>query len=235
MPEHFEGPVLQHAVDDPTPYRRSLRASRARRAVAARRVRRLSRGRRSVAGALLAMSLLTGGAMADSTAKPTRSASSTSAISAAQAKLGVTADGVAGPLTRKAVRAFQRKSGLTVDGVIGPQTLAALGVSGGDTAGAARTQKSSGTAKDAKVTGDPTNLLESIALCESGGDPTLVSASGKYRGKYQFDRETWRSVGGKGDPAAAPEAEQDQRAAALMAQRGPSAWPVCSQKVGAAG
>jgi Transglycosylase-like domain len=69
--------------------------------------------------------------------------------------------------------------------------------------------------------------LESIAACESGGDPTAVSADGTYRGKYQFDHQTWASVGGSGDPAAAPEAEQDRRAAALMAQRGSSPWPVC--------
>ena len=69
--------------------------------------------------------------------------------------------------------------------------------------------------------------LESIASCESGGDPTAVSADGSYRGKYQFDSGTWESVGGSGDPAAAPEAEQDYRAALLYSQSGSSPWPVC--------
>jgi soluble lytic murein transglycosylase-like protein len=69
--------------------------------------------------------------------------------------------------------------------------------------------------------------LEAIASCESGGDPTAVSADGTYRGKYQFDYGTWASVGGSGDPAAAPEAEQDYRAALLYAQSGSSPWPVC--------
>jgi len=69
--------------------------------------------------------------------------------------------------------------------------------------------------------------LEGIAACESGGDPSAVSPDGQYRGKYQFDQQTWASVGGSGDPAAAPEAEQDQRAAALQAQAGSSPWPVC--------
>lgn len=69
--------------------------------------------------------------------------------------------------------------------------------------------------------------LESIASCESGGDPTAVSADGSYRGKYQFDFGTWESVGGSGDPAAAPEDEQDYRAALLYAQSGSSPWPVC--------
>jgi Transglycosylase-like domain len=69
--------------------------------------------------------------------------------------------------------------------------------------------------------------LDAIAACESGGDPTAVSADGSYRGKYQFDYGTWASVGGSGDPAAAPEAEQDYRAALLYAQSGSSQWPVC--------
>ena len=69
--------------------------------------------------------------------------------------------------------------------------------------------------------------LQAIAACESGGDPTAVDASGTYRGKYQFDRQTWASVGGAGDPAAAPEAEQDRRAALLYARAGASPWPVC--------
>lgn len=69
--------------------------------------------------------------------------------------------------------------------------------------------------------------LESIAACESGGDPRIVSSDGSYRGKYQFDVGTWESVGGHGDPAAAPEIEQDYRAALLYSRSGSSPWPVC--------
>lgn len=69
--------------------------------------------------------------------------------------------------------------------------------------------------------------LDAIGACESGGDPTAVSSDGSYRGKYQFDFGTWDSVGGSGDPAAAPEQEQDYRAALLYAQSGSSPWPVC--------
>ncbi len=69
--------------------------------------------------------------------------------------------------------------------------------------------------------------LEAIASCESGGDPAAVSADGSYHGKYQFDYGTWASVGGGGDPAAAPEAEQDYRAALLYASGGSSPWPIC--------
>jgi hypothetical protein len=73
----------------------------------------------------------------------------------------------------------------------------------------------------------PSAELEAIAACESGGDPTAVGGGGLYRGKYQFSYETWASVGGSGDPAAAPEAEQDARAAALLARDGAGHWPNC--------
>jgi Transglycosylase-like domain len=71
--------------------------------------------------------------------------------------------------------------------------------------------------------------LEAIAACESGGDPHAIGGGGAYRGKYQFDQGTWASVGGSGDPAAAPEAEQDRRAAILYSRSGASSWPVCGQ------
>jgi peptidoglycan hydrolase-like protein with peptidoglycan-binding domain len=72
--------------------------------------------------------------------------------------------------------------------------------------------------------------LERIARCESNGDPRAVSPGGRYRGKYQFSRATWRAVGGKGDPAAASEAEQDRRAAILYRRQGAAPWPVCGRR-----
>ena len=69
--------------------------------------------------------------------------------------------------------------------------------------------------------------LEAIAACESGGNPAAIGGGGAYRGKYQFDYGTWASVGGHGDPAAAPEAEQDRRAQLLYERAGASPWPVC--------
>lgn len=71
--------------------------------------------------------------------------------------------------------------------------------------------------------------LQAIAQCESGGDPTAIGGGGLYRGKYQFSVATWQAVGGTGDPAAAPEAEQDRRAIILYNTSGPGQWPVCSQ------
>lgn len=70
--------------------------------------------------------------------------------------------------------------------------------------------------------------LQAIAACESGGNPATNTGNGFY-GKYQFDMQTWQSVGGSGSPAAASEAEQDQRAAMLYAQQGSTPWPVCGR------
>jgi hypothetical protein len=71
--------------------------------------------------------------------------------------------------------------------------------------------------------------LQAIAACESGGNPRAIGGGGAFRGKYQFDYGTWASVGGVGDPAAAPVAEQDRRAALLLARSGTAPWPVCGQ------
>jgi soluble lytic murein transglycosylase-like protein len=71
--------------------------------------------------------------------------------------------------------------------------------------------------------------LQAIAACESGGNPRAIGNGGQYRGKYQFSMSTWASVGGSGDPASAPEAEQDRRASILYARTGPTSWPVCGR------
>jgi hypothetical protein len=70
-------------------------------------------------------------------------------------------------------------------------------------------------------------MLERIAACESHGNPRAIGGGGAFRGKYQFTFGTWAAVGGKGDPAAAPEREQDRRAAMLLQRSGSSPWPVC--------
>ena len=79
----------------------------------------------------------------------------------------------------------------------------------------------------AAPSGGASPQLEAIAACESGGNPAAIGGGGAYRGKYQFDYGTWASVGGTGDPAAAPESEQDARAAMLLQRSGTSPWPVC--------
>jgi hypothetical protein len=199
-------------------YRRSLRASRGRRAAAALRRRRVFRSRGSALVATAGLLLASGGAVAAQHGGGQRAGLSGDTITAVQRALGVSADGIVGPVTRGAAKRFQRKNGLIADGVIGPQTLAALGL-------AAKTTAEPLSAGAASAGVDP--VLQRIAACESGGDPTAVSAGGRYRGKYQFSRETWRFMGGAGDPAQAAEAEQDRLAAKLLASAGTSPWPNC--------
>jgi acyl-CoA synthetase (NDP forming) len=90
----------------------------------------------------------------------------------------------------------------------------------------ARADAAAAAARASAAAATASPALEAIAACESGGDPTANTGNGFY-GKYQFTASTWASVGGTGNPAAASEAEQDQRAAMLYAQQGASPWPVC--------
>jgi peptidoglycan hydrolase-like protein with peptidoglycan-binding domain len=205
----------------PGPWLEARRRSRARRAETARRRRNLRLSRTGVTALVAGMSLAAGVAAAQTSGtKAPASPKSASSVVALQRALGISADGVYGPQTRAAVRTFQRNHGLAVDGVAGPVTMGALGLSG-----AAATTAASGGGGGAS--GAPTAALAKIAQCESSGDPSAVSPGGTYRGKYQFSRETWRDMGGSGDPAQASEAEQDRMAAKLYAQRGSAPWPVC--------
>ena len=140
-----------------------------------------------------------------------------------QKALGIKADGVMGPKTRRALKRFQKSHGLKADGVAGPATLAALGLAGTTTNGALDSVPKT----DAEVAA----VMAKIAECESGGNPNAVSPSGEYRGKYQFSQATWESLGGTGDPAEADENVQDMYAAGLYQQRGLAPGPACSQQV----
>ena len=199
---------------------RSLERSHERRATAWRRRRRRFRARTLAIAGAVAMSTAggvalaaTGGTLVGHSAQAGVSGASVSSV---QRALGVRVTGVYDARTKRAVRAFQRRNGLEVDGIVGPKTLAARGL-----------RSRSGSGGDGSSDTSVSSKLEQIAQCESGGNPQAVSADGQYRGKYQFTRATWARMGGSGDPAAAPEAEQDQRAAALLAQAGTSPWPVC--------
>jgi peptidoglycan hydrolase-like protein with peptidoglycan-binding domain len=208
----------------------SLERSRVRRAAVAQRLTTLRRRRRRGSTSTVAMltavlalgtPLALGQTTAQAPAPQTlQSGSSGTAVKALQSALGLKPTGRFTAAVTRAVKAFQRKSGLSVDGIVGPQTASALGLSSGVASAAS-------TASTSAASGDAASTLQRIAQCESGGDPTAVSADGAYRGKYQFTRSTWRAMGGTGDPAAAPESEQDQRAAALLAAQGTSPWPVC--------
>jgi uncharacterized protein YabE (DUF348 family) len=72
---------------------------------------------------------------------------------------------------------------------------------------------------------------QGLAQCESGGRPGAVDSTGTYGGLYQFDSQTWHSLGGSGRPQNAPAGEQTLRAKKLYVKRGASPWPVCGRKL----
>jgi hypothetical protein len=138
------------------------------------------------------------------------------AVGILQRRLGIAADGVFGPMTERAVKRFQRRRGLVPDGVVGPITRGALGLEPFQANAVHRTVRMP-------------LVMRRIAACESGGNPRAISKTGRYRGKYQFTRETWRLLGGRGDPAEAPEWLQDRMALKLYRLRGTAPWPACSR------
>lgn len=220
----------------PMPWLRTPMELRQRRRQATLTRKRGRRGRVGTAVLLSAMTLTAGAAVAHERPARTQAAASTAAaalqrgdsgaaVAALQRRLNLTADGAFGPATERGLKRFQRRRGMTADGVVGPQTAAALELRlPAGSAGRRSTRSLSGASVPRRHRG----TLERIARCESGGNPEAVSASGRYRGKYQFSRTTWRSVGGTGDPAAASETEQDRRAAALLAREGTAPWPNCA-------
>jgi hypothetical protein len=68
-----------------------------------------------------------------------------------------------------------------------------------------------------------------LAKCESGGNPRAVNPAGYY-GLYQFNRQSWATVGGSGLPSQASATEQTYRAQLLYNRvngRWQGQWPSC--------
>ena len=74
---------------------------------------------------------LTGGGTSASEAQAASKRARGPGVRALQRKLGVPADGVYGPQTKRAVKRYQRRHGLTPDGIAGPQTRRSLGLGSG--------------------------------------------------------------------------------------------------------
>lgn len=75
-------------------------------------------------------------------------------------------------------------------------------------------------------------VWRALGECESHNNPTAVSASGKYRGAFQFSIPTWRSLGYEGDPIEHSYATQLQAAKRLQARSGWDQWPSCARRLG---
>ena len=140
------------------------------------------------------------------------------AVGSIQRELGILADGIFGEQTERAVKRFQRSHDLMPDGIVGPLTRGALGLQPFSSRSLRRT-----STRSVRVPA----ILRQIAECESGGNPRAVSPGGQYRGKYQFSLDTWRNLGGAGDPVEASEAEQDRIALKLYRRSGTAPWPNC--------
>jgi hypothetical protein len=140
-----------------------------------------------------------------------------SAVKRIQRRLRREVDGIFGHGTERSVNRFQRRKGLDADGVVGPITRRALRLR--------PFSRSSVRRRRVKLP----RVLRLIAECESGGNPRAVSADGRYRGKYQFLRSTWKRLGGKGDPAKASEYRQDRLALKLYRESGVEPWGACGR------
>lgn len=130
------------------------------------------------------------------------------------------------------IRAFQHRHHLRVDGSLGHQTALALR---GHFKAARKAHPGPLTAADRAYLGipAPAPVQAPVAASAAAYAPTAVASSapssGGYCGAYQFDQQTWQSVGMSGSACGASPAQQDEAAQRLYRQRGSQPWPVCGR------
>jgi hypothetical protein len=80
--------------------------------------------------------------------------------------------------------------------------------------------------------------LQQLRQCESSDNYAAVSASGRYRGAYQFSQGTWDRVAtahfpwlANQDPSTVEPWWQDAMARALWSESGSSPWPHCGRSL----
>lgn len=82
---------------------------------------------------------------------------------------------------------------------------------------------------DQRVTVAEKRWADKTAECESGGDPDAIGGGGRYRGAFQFMKDTWKrspkSPGG--DPVDYSYRTQAVVAVLLKRRDGAGHWPVC--------
>lgn len=77
-------------------------------------------------------------------------------------------------------------------------------------------------------TADPYwGIFAAIETCERGAAGWRTDTGNGFYGGLQFTMQSWRGVGGRGNPASASQLEQIYRAVLLMRRQGYGAWPVC--------
>lgn len=237
----------------PELWERSLARSQRRRDLAAGRRRVAQRGTLVKVSAALAVATVAAPAgqmaaaqatTAGATSTLLRTGSRGPAVAAAQRALGIGADGVFGPQTRRAVKQFQRGHGLEVDGVIGPVTARALGVSGGSASRGSGRSVSRGHARGPAPSASVTAAIQrKLGLSADGVyGPMTRAAVKRFQRSHGLQADgvvgpqTLAALGLSGSPApgtrSAPAPASSGVSAAVAAARSKLGTPYVSAGVG---